>query len=95
MLQGLSRITLDAIGLAGQCFLWTQYIPMIDLPYAVGFDHNIGALGSEQTDNELAKAFEDIFDVPKRIPALAVLQTVFPILECLVSMYRAMRVVSR
>ncbi|KAL1939456.1 hypothetical protein VTO73DRAFT_10012 [Trametes versicolor] len=65
VLKGLSRVTLDAIGLAG-------------------FGHNIGALGSQQIgDNELAKAFEDIFDVPKRIPALTVLQTVFPILECL------------
>ncbi|OJT04235.1 hypothetical protein TRAPUB_5055 [Trametes pubescens] len=64
VLKGLSRVTLDAIGLAG-------------------FGHDIGALSPGKADSELAKAFEDIFDVPKRIPALAVLQTIFPTLECL------------
>lgn len=92
MLKGLSRVTLDAIGLAGECFryLLTLHLP-VNSAYTVGFDRDIGALNFEQTDNELAKAFEDIFDVPKRIPALAVLQTVFPILECLVSMFLIMR----
>ncbi|OSD00673.1 cytochrome P450 [Trametes coccinea BRFM310] len=60
VVRGLSKMTLDVIGLAG-------------------FNYEFNALNPVGKPNELAKAFEEIFTFPDKIPILLILQNFFPV----------------
>ncbi|KAI0330002.1 cytochrome P450 [Cubamyces sp. BRFM 1775] len=62
VMRGLSKMTLDVIGLAG-------------------FNYEFHALNPTGEPNELAKAFEDIFVTPDKIPVLRIMRNFFPILD--------------
>ncbi|KAI0827902.1 cytochrome P450 [Trametes gibbosa] len=64
VLQGLSKMTLDVIGL-------------------VGFNYEFNSLNPKGEPNELAKAFEQVFEVPEKIPILMILRTFLPALNFL------------
>ncbi|KAI0822367.1 cytochrome P450 [Trametes gibbosa] len=61
VIQGLSKMTLDAIGL-------------------VGFNYQFNSLNPSGKPNELAAAFEKIFQVPE-VNTVVILRTLFPILN--------------
>ncbi|OSD05293.1 cytochrome P450 [Trametes coccinea BRFM310] len=60
--RGLSKMTLDVIGLAG-------------------FNYDFISLSPNGRPNELAKAFEDVFTFPVKIPILMILRNLFPVFE--------------
>ncbi|KAI9062669.1 cytochrome P450 [Trametes sanguinea] len=60
--RGLSKMTLDVIGLAG-------------------FNYEFNSLNPNGKPNELAKAFEDVFTFPVKIPILMILRNLFPVFE--------------
>ncbi|CDO71507.1 hypothetical protein BN946_scf184910.g6 [Trametes cinnabarina] len=62
VVRGLSKMTLDVIGLAG-------------------FNYEFHALNPNGKPNALAKAFEEIFTFPDKIPVLLILQNFFPVLS--------------
>ncbi|KAI0643925.1 cytochrome P450 [Trametes meyenii] len=62
VIKGLSKMTLDVIGLAG-------------------FNYDFDSLNPNGKLNELAKAFEEIFVIPEKVPVLLILRHFFPIFD--------------
>ncbi|KAI8972453.1 cytochrome P450 [Trametes punicea] len=62
--RGLTKMTLDVIGLAG-------------------FNYEFDSLNPKGKPNELAKAFEEIFTFPEKIPVLMIMRNFFPVLNIL------------
>ncbi|KAI0672471.1 cytochrome P450 [Trametes maxima] len=62
VIKGLSKMTLDVIGLAG-------------------FNYDFDSLNPNGKPNELAKAFEEIFVIPEKVPVLFILRHFFPIFD--------------
>ena len=82
---GLSKMTLDVIGLAGTAYGY------IHLPYTVmltrvkGFNYDIDSLNTEKPPNELSVAFQEIFKSPPRLNVVELLRNLIPGLRHVVS----------
>ncbi|PIL29242.1 cytochrome P450 [Ganoderma sinense ZZ0214-1] len=53
----------------------------LDVIGLAGFNYRFNSLNQEGESNELGQAFQDIFDVPEKIPFLLILRNFFPILR--------------
>ncbi|KAI0329988.1 cytochrome P450 [Cubamyces sp. BRFM 1775] len=62
VLDGLTRMTLDAIGLAG-------------------FNYRFDSLNPDGKPNKLNEAFQAIFHPPEHVSTLAILKSIFPVLD--------------
>ncbi|CDO69788.1 hypothetical protein BN946_scf184766.g33 [Trametes cinnabarina] len=82
VIRGLSKMTLDVIGLAGE----SESLPESDRSLRAeetlaGFNYEFNALNPRGEQNELAKAFEEVFSFPAKIPVLMILRNLFPVFE--------------
>ena len=55
--------------------------------YEPGFGYDFHSLNPTDKPNELAQAFQDVFNVSEKIPVLMILRNFFPILRLIVSSF--------
>lgn len=89
IMKGLSKMTLDAIGLAGKYIYPPFSFPVGSRSLCVGFNYHFDSLNTEGKPNELNSAFETMFGSIADFALFPLLQAYFPPLRIIVRIHRA------
>ena len=80
VIVGISKMTLDVIGLAGNSTAKLHYGDGYTDQLFKGFNYQFDALDTEKPQNELSAAFQEIFKSPPRMTVKEIFKNLVPVL---------------